>query len=135
MAKKEAVGLVILRVILGITFLIHGYVKFNDGIEYTVGYFEMLGLPGFAAYVVAQIELIGGIVMVLGLGTRIVAGLFAIIMIGAIFSAKLSLGFLDDGQMAGYELDLVLFAMSIYLALKSRSYLALDNVIFRTKRA
>ena len=40
------------------------------------------------------IELIGGIVLILGIGTRIVSVLFAVIMLGAIFTVKLSLGFL-----------------------------------------
>ncbi|GAA0370818.1 hypothetical protein GCM10008968_28310 [Bacillus horti] len=65
-----------------------------------------MGIPRFMAYVVAVIELIGGLALVLGLGTRIVSALFAIIMLGAIFIVKIPAGFLGDGQSAGYELDL-----------------------------
>lgn len=135
MVRVEAIGLAFLRVILGITFLIHGLSKFQDGIANTAGFFESLGLPGFAAYVVATIELVGGIALVLGLGTRVVASLFAIILAVATLKVKLAVGFLGNGQMAGYELDLALFAMSIYLALKNKSFWALDNILFRSKKA
>lgn len=84
------------------------------------------------AYVVALIELIGGIALILGLGTRIVSVLFALIMAGAIFSAKLSLGFLGNGQMAGYELELILLVISIYFVLADKSQISLDQKIFQS---
>ncbi|MUG45774.1 DoxX family protein [Paenibacillus woosongensis] len=134
MVRKDELGLTLLRLILGITFLIHGLDKFQGGIANTAAFFESLGMPGFAAYVVALVELLGGIAMILGLGTRVVAGLFAIIMAVAILKVKLAIGFLGNGQMAGYELDLILLVVSVYLALKSKSFLALDNILFRTKK-
>ncbi|MFC7364301.1 MULTISPECIES: DoxX family protein [Bhargavaea] len=125
--NKNDIAKVILRVILGFTFFIHGLVKFQGGIANTAGYFDSLGIPGFMAYVVATIELLGGLAMILGIGTKIVGILFAIIMVGAIFTAKLSLGFLGDGQMAGYELDLILLAASLYFVLADRSVLSIDH--------
>lgn len=85
------------------------------------------------AYIVAGIELIGGLAVILGLGTRIVSVLFAVIMAMAIFTAKLPAGFLGNGQAAGYELDLALLAMSVYLACANRTVLSLDHVIFNKK--
>lgn len=131
--NKREIGKLILRVVLGLTFFIHGLDKFQGGIENTVGYFEYLGIPGFMAYVVAVIELVGGALIILGLGTQIISALFAIIMVGAIFTAKLSLGFLGNGEMAGYELDVLLLAMSIYFVLAGRSYLSLDHKLFKSK--
>ncbi|MGG3806165.1 DoxX family protein [Metabacillus fastidiosus] len=135
MERKNKVAATILRVFLGITFLMHGLSKFQGGIENTVGFFESLGLPGFTAYMVALIELIGGIAVILGLGTRIISILFVIILAVAIVKVKLAAGFLGNGQMVGYELDLALMAISIYLAITKRSLLALDNVLFRSKKA
>ncbi|EMR06130.1 DoxX [Bhargavaea cecembensis DSE10] len=125
--NKNDIAKVILRVVLGFTFFIHGLVKFQGGIANTAGYFDSLGIPGFMAYAVAAIELLGGLAMILGIGTKIVGILFAIIMIGAIFTAKLSLGFLGNGQMAGYELDLILLAASLYFVLADRSVLSVDH--------
>ena len=131
--NNNNVGTVILRMILGLTFFIHGLSKFQGGIENVVGYFESLGIFGFTAYIVAFIELIGGIMMILGIGTRIIAVLFAFTMLGAIFTAKLPGGFLGNGQTAGYELDLALLAMSIFLAMTNNSSFSLGNIIFRSK--
>ncbi|WP_249871526.1 DoxX family protein [Oceanobacillus saliphilus] len=131
--NRNELAKVILRVVLGLIFFVHGLDKFQGGIANIVGYFESLGIPGFLAYVVALIELVGGLAMILGIGTKIVAALFAIIMIGAIFTAKLSLGLLGDGQMAGYEIDLALLAMSVYFLISTKSVISLDYKIFSSK--
>jgi uncharacterized membrane protein YphA (DoxX/SURF4 family) len=133
MKKSSEIGATILRIVLGITFFIHGLTKFQGGIGNTAGFFESLGLPGFSAYVVASIELIGGIALVLGIGTRIISISFALILVGAIVKVKFAAGFLGNGQSAGYEFDLALIAISIYLAIANKSLFALDNIIFRTK--
>ncbi|WP_340371914.1 DoxX family protein [Peribacillus sp. FSL E2-0218] len=124
---KNTAAQVFLRVILGVTFFIHGIAKFQGGIGNTAGYFDSLGIPGFLAYIVAGIELIGGLAVILGLGTRFVSVLFALILLGAIVTAKLPAGFLGNGQTAGYELDLALLAMSVYLACANRTVLSLDH--------
>ncbi len=131
--NRNDASAVVLRVILGLTFFIHGLSKFQGGIGNTAGFFESLGIPGFSAYVVAVIELIGGILLILGIGTRIVSVLFAVIMLGAIFTAKLSAGFLGNGQMAGYELELALLAMAIFLAIANSAAFSLGNKFFRSE--
>ncbi|MFJ7933922.1 DoxX family protein [Sporosarcina sp. NPDC096371] len=130
--NRNDAGAVVLRVILGLTFFIHGLSKFQGGLGNTAGFFESLGMPGFSAYVVAVIELVGGIMLILGIGTRIVSVLFAGIMLVAIFTAKLAAGFLGNGQMAGYELELALLAMAIFLALANSAAFSLGNKIFRS---
>jgi putative oxidoreductase len=129
MLLKHEVGALILRVVLGITFFIHGFVKFQGGIENQVGWFSSIGLPGFLAYVVAIIELVGGFALFIGLGTKVISALLAILMIGATVKVKLSLGFLGNGQMAGYELDLALLAMAAYLAINGSKLLSMNQLI------
>ena len=131
MLLKNEVGALILRVVLGITFFVHGFVKFQGGIENQVGWFSSIGLPGFLAYIVAIIELVGGFALFIGFGTKIVSVLLAILMIGATVKVKLALGFLGNGQMVGYELDVVLLAISIYLAINGSKFLSLDHLIFQ----
>jgi putative oxidoreductase len=131
MLLKNEIGALILRVVLGITFFIHGFVKFQGGIENQVGWFSSIGLPGFLAYVVALIELVGGFALIIGFGTKIISALLAILMIGATVKVKLALGFLGNGQMAGYELDLALLAMAIYLAINGSKLLSLSRFIFQ----
>ncbi|MFC0273488.1 DoxX family protein [Metabacillus herbersteinensis] len=132
--NKNEVGIVVLRVVLGLIFFVHGLTKFQGGINNTVGFFDSIGIPGFMAYVVALIELIGGIALILGIGTRIVSVLFAVIMLGAIATVKFPVGLLGNGQMAGYELDLALLAMSIYLVFANKSAFSLDNKLFHSNK-
>lgn len=133
MLKKYEAGALILRVVLGITFFIHGLVKFQGGIENTVGWFASIGLPGALAYVVAIIELVGGIALIIGLGSRIVSALLALLMAGATLKVKLAGGFLGTGQGAGYELDLALLAMAVFIAINGSKMFALDQIVFKQK--
>ncbi|MRG85943.1 DoxX family protein [Salinibacillus xinjiangensis] len=133
MTNKFEAGTLILRVVLGLIFFIHGLDKFQGGIENTVGWFSSIGLPGFLAYGVASVELVGGIALILGLFSRVVSGLLAITMVGAIVKVKLAVGFLGNGQMAGYELDLALLAIAVFIAIQGSKGLALDQLIFNNK--
>src|SRR3954468_19588302 len=112
MLIKNEIGAFILRVTLGALFLIHGIVKFQGGIENIVGWFDSIGLPGFMAYGVALLEIFGGVALIIGLATRLISALFALLMIGATLKVKLSVGLLGNGQVAGYELDLAFLAIA-----------------------
>ncbi|OAH58546.1 MULTISPECIES: DoxX family protein [Bacillaceae] len=129
MSVKAEAGTLILRVVLGIIFFVHGLVKFQGGIGNTVGWFDSIGIPGGIAYIVAIIELVGGIALIVGFGTKIVSALLALLMIGAILKVKLAVGFLGNGQMAGYELDLALLAIALYLAINGSKRYSLGQLI------
>ncbi|AQX54323.1 DoxX family protein [Priestia flexa] len=122
--KSYTIGTFFIRVVLGLIFFIHGLSKFQGGIDGTVGFFESIGISGFMAYVVAIIELIGGVAVIVGLGTRIVAALFVFVMLGAIFTAKLGAPF-----VGGYELDIALLAMSLHLVFAGSGALSLDQLL------
>ncbi|AWD65305.1 MULTISPECIES: DoxX family protein [Priestia] len=128
MNKNVEIGSLIIRLVLGFTFLVHGFQKWQGGIENTVGFFDSLGIPGFMAYIVATIELVGGVLIILGLATRVVAALFVAVMLGAIFTAKLKSGF-----VGGFEFDIALIAMSAHLFVAGSQFLALDKVVFKKK--
>jgi len=132
--KKQQLAALILRVVFGLMFLIHGISKFQGGISNTVGYFDFLGLPGFLAYAIAIIELVGGVLLIVGLGTRVISGIFVVIMLGAIFSAKLSFGLLGNDVSAGYELELVYVTIGIYFALVNPINLSLDEKLSKKNK-
>ncbi|MDH3747278.1 MAG: DoxX family protein [Gammaproteobacteria bacterium] len=74
--KLSDLGSLILRVGLGIVFIAHGSLKvFVFGLPRAVEVFAGHGVPGWSAYPVAAIELIGGTMLILGLGTRLVTPL------------------------------------------------------------
>ena len=131
--NKLNVTTFLLRIVLGISFFVHGFVKFQGGIENTVGWFDSIGIPGFLAYVVASVELVGGIALILGLGTRIVSALLTLIMIGAILKSKLAIGFLGTPEMAGYELDLAFLVIALFLAVNGSKLWSVDEAVFNKK--
>lgn len=86
----------VLRVSLGILFLAHAGLKiFTFTIPGTVQFFETIGYPGFFAYLVILGELGGGLALILGAWTRLVAIALLPIMIGA------TLQHLPNGWMFG----------------------------------
>jgi len=130
MVQKYEWSLLILRVVLGITFFIHGLAKFQMGLGNVAGWFESIGIMGFLGYAVAFIELLGGIALILGLGTRIASALIGLVMLGAILTTKLPAGFMGDGQSAGYELDLALLVMAVALFICGSQLFALENKLW-----
>lgn len=128
MNKKHDIGVLLLRVVLGFIFIGHGTQKFQDGIVNIAGWFDSIGLPGFLAYLVASIELVGGIAMLLGLATRIVGGLFVFVLLGAILIVQLAAGFIG-----GYAYDLALLAISVYFLLNGSKFYSLDYYISKAR--
>lgn len=122
--NKHEIGALLLRVVLGVTFFVHGLDKLQGGIENTAGWFASMGLPGILAYVVTGIELIGGVALIVGFGTKIVSALLALIMVVAIVKVKIAAGF-----MGGYELDIVLLAIAVFLSITGSSMFSLDSKI------
>lgn len=125
----------LMRVVLGILFLAHGIAKLQIGLSNVEGWFSSLGLPGVLAYVVAILELVGGIMLIVGLFTRYVSALFVIMLIGAIFTTKLSVGLLGNNQMAGYELDLGFMLVAVYLFVTGTTPLSIDYALFKKRGA
>lgn len=128
MSNKVEFGNLFLRFVVGVTFFLHGLAKFQSGLDNIAGWFQSIGLPGFMAYGIAGIELIGGFLLIIGLGTRYLSWIFVLIMAGAIVKVKLANGFLGNGQMPGYELDVILLATSAYLGLNGSRFLAVDGL-------
>ncbi|MGM7722738.1 DoxX family protein [Metabacillus sp. Hm71] len=127
--KSFEIGSLILRVYLGLAFFIHGFAKFQGGVENTAGWFESMGIPGFMAYMVTAIEIVGGLLLIAGLGTRYITPLFFIIMIVVILKVKLSEGF------SAYELDITYAAIALFLFLNSKSSFSLDAKLTNKKAA
>ncbi|KGL39056.1 hypothetical protein EP56_14160 [Listeriaceae bacterium FSL A5-0209] len=108
MRKMNKYGILIVRILLGGLMFLHGLQKFTNGIGGTVQFFDSLGIPGFMAYVVAVIELVGGLALVFGVLVPYVSGLFVVVLAVAIVTVKFSSGFLG-----GYEPEFVLLVLSV----------------------
>lgn len=111
MKSNIDIALLLVRVGLALVFIAHGWDKLSN-MEGTVAFFSSIGLSSVWAYVIAYVELIGGIAMLLGVFTGWAGVLLAATMVGAIGIVKISKGFIG-----GYEFDLVLFLSAIAVSL------------------
>ncbi|BBH24479.1 hypothetical protein Back11_58240 [Paenibacillus baekrokdamisoli] len=128
--NKVSLVTTLMRVVLGILFIAHGYSKFQMGLGNVSAWFESAGTPGFLAYIAGPLELFGGILLVIGLFTRYVSALFIIMLIGAIVTMKWSLGLLGSGGTTGYELDLAYLMLTVYLMAAGSTQLSVDHILF-----
>ena len=105
--------------------MIHGLPKILN-IGKTQGSFMNMGLPQDLAILIGLLEFIGGLAILLGIFTRIAAGLLAIQMLGAILLVKLWKGFID-----GFELDLLYLAIMISLSITGPGFLSIEKNLFK----
>ena len=126
------VGLLILRLVLGLTMAAHGYNKFFGGgrIKGTAGWFESIGMkPGtFHARVAASTEMAAGIGLAVGLLTPVPAAGFVALMLVAAWTVHRHNGFFIVKE--GWEYNLVLAAAAVALATTGAGKYSLDYALF-----
>lgn len=130
LAEHSEWGLLALRIAIGVIFIVHGWPKITgargmaammsggEAKPALVGLFTVQGL----------VEVGGGVLLILGVLTQLVAIAFMIIMIGAI---ALKVGMLKTGFMAtqttGWEFDFILLAANLLLFFTGPGRLAIQN--------
>ncbi len=76
-------GKLLLRIALGALILFHGVHKLLHGLDVVAGVVAAAGLPAFVSYGVYLGEVVAPVLLILGLWTRVAAGVVAINMLGA----------------------------------------------------
>ncbi len=125
-AREADVGLVLLRLATAAIFISHGYQKlFVYGFSGVTGAFTHMGvpLPGITGPLIALLEFFGGIALIIGLLTRLVALGFVCDMLGAILLVQLKSGF------SHYELEFMLLAASLTLLFTGAGRFSIDALI------
>jgi putative oxidoreductase len=93
-----------LRVTLGLLFLAHAGLKlFVFTPAGTAQFFGSLGLPPALAYATIFAEVVGGLALIVGLYSRVVALALVPILLGAIFTVHGPAGFFFTNPKGGWE--------------------------------
>ena len=117
-AKLQAQGIALLRISLGAMFLAHSVIlkHFQYTLPGTAAYFGSIGLPSGLAYVVFAAEVIGGLLLIAGIGTRLVSLALTPILLGALW-VHAGNGWVFTSPNGGWEYPLYLFVLCIAQAL------------------
>lgn len=125
--NKSDIALLLLRLIAGGIFVFEGYLKLfvADRLR-LVEYFASLSMPypQISVLVISFLEFLGGILLVLGASTRLIAALFAAEMLVATTVANL-----PQGLTAATEVTVLLLAIMVTLVIMGGGRWAVDYKI------
>jgi len=117
-----------IRSVVGVLFIVHSTGKFNPGFS---NFLVNIGLPVEMQIPIGILELLGGILLVLGILTRITSSLLAIEMIGVIIYIKKLKSFSGQG---GVELELIALAILLVLIVAGPGRVSISNIVKKIPR-
>ena len=138
--RLEFLAYPLTRWVSGFIFMTHGAARFRiidiggPTVQGTAGLNAKLGLEPamFWSQYVTSLELVGGILLILGFLTRPAAFLLAGFMAVATFYVTFGNGFFARGaQGTGWEYPLVLFILTLSILLRGGGPLSIDRFIGR----
>jgi putative oxidoreductase len=129
-APSPSAGMLALRIVVGVTFLVHGLDKLTD-LSAAERFFDGLGIPApeLVAPLVAVTETVGGVLLIAGLAAPLVAAALAADMLVALGTAHLDKSFSFFAVDGGIELELLLFGACAAIALAGAGRVSVDAEI------
>lgn len=131
----QDLGLLTLRLSVGGLMLLHGIHKLGHGVEGIASRFQSIGLPGGLALTAYLGEVLAPIGIVVGLGTRVAAGLVAFTMVVAIALAHAGDVFRlsERSGASAVEVPLLYLAGALAIAALGPGRFALDRPRIRSR--
>ena len=127
-ATWTEISYTLVRIVIGIIFIMHGLPKWNNGIERVGNAFATnYGLPRWFAALAVFFELVGGACLVVGLFTRFFAAALAIEMLIAMFAVHFAKGYAAGG--GGYEYVLLIGIVTFAIAIRGGGPYSIDRAI------
>ena len=123
--RLQPLALLVMRLALGAVMLGHGYPKVFGGLHHHAEFVASLGLPAWTAYLSSFTEFFGGILILLGLFTRVAAFAICIDLLVAIAKVHFHNGLMGKG---GYEFPLALAALAFALIFFGAGPIAMDHI-------
>ena len=130
--KFQPFGLAILRAVLALIFIYHGYPKLVRADAAMREFFVQHGFPGYFVGLAGTLECIGGGLLLIGLFTRPAALLLAAEMGIAMWKVKIVHGVFAVSE---YQFELALAAACVALATVGAGSLSVDHVMLGEGRA
>ena len=127
-----------IRIVVALVMFAHGAQKMlawfgGHGPGWTIEMWgKWFGFPGWITALVIIGEFFGPILLLVGLGTRLMSTVMATIMIGAVWFVHLRWGFYmnwysEQGRGEGFEYHILLFAMCVFLMAKGGGKFSIDR--------
>jgi len=123
--RLQPLALLVMRLALGAVMFDHGYHKVFGGLHHHAQFVASLGLPAWSSYLSSFTEFFGGLLLLLGLFTRVAALAICINLSVAILKVHLHNGLIGNG---GYELPLALAALAFALIFFGGGPIAFDHI-------
>ena len=117
-----------LRSAVGVIFIVHGIGKFNPGF---VNFLSSIGIPPEMQIPIALAELVPGILLTIGVTSRLSASLLCVVMLGAIFHVKGAQSL--TGEM-GVELDLILLSSCLVIMIAGPGRISIAHIVKKLPR-
>ena len=124
--KLQPLGLLVLRLVIGLIMTAHGWQKIHNGPGHFVQMVHGMGLPEWLGYLAIAAEFGGGILLMLGFATRIAAAFVLVDMLVALFTVHLHKGLTGQG---GKELPLSMAAIAFALILFGAGEMSIDWLV------
>ena len=122
-----ALGTALLRIALGLMFLAHGLLKvLVFTLPGTAAFFESVGFPGFFAYIVAPAEILGGVALIAGFQTRLVAAATLPLLLGVV-TVHSGNGWVFSAPNGGWEFPVYLIVLAVAQVLLGGGAYSFDN--------
>jgi len=116
----------ILRLAVGSLFMVHGYPKLGSQRKTGAEFMKSTGMPANMIVFAGVAEFFGGLALILGLLTPIVALLSALWMLSTTWFASSKL---EKKYVGGYELDITLLLAALGIAALGAGAFSLDRLI------
>ncbi len=117
-----------LRAAIATIFIVQGSGKFDPGFA---GFLTNIGVPVELQIPIALAETIGGILLIIGVLSRISSSILSIIMLGAIFHVKGASNLTGEG---GYALDLMILAGVLLIIVAGPGRVSVSHVAKKMPR-